>query len=167
MLQTDRDLTFNRFDHRSMLKTFDKSAKTTTLLEYTRNEWTLHFTVPHERTFFNVFIPGKIRVHCFTLHGDREKSTEILRISLSRVNGRVCARVYKFISKIVSAVQYQRQHLLLFQRNSLQKIDVSISHSTGRIFIHESLENCARRRLDTPRQPSYQPPRVHDKDKVF
>ena len=63
----------------------------------------------------------------------------------------VCARVYKFISKIVSAVQYQRQHLLLFQRNSLQKIDVSISHSTGRIFIHESVENCARRRLDTPR----------------
>ena len=57
---------------------------------------------------------------------------------------RVHAAVYKFISKIVSG-HGAISAATLVALSSLQKIDVSISHSTRLIFIHESPRN----RLDT------------------
>ena len=64
-------------------------------------------------------------------------------LSTPRAN-RVHAAVYKFISKIVSG-HGAISAATLVALSSLQKIDVSISHSTRLIFIHESPRN----RLDT------------------
>lgn len=90
---------FNRFDGRSMLKTFDKSAKNNDASWIYAKRINGSFHGSARKNIFQRFYPGQNpRPLFYSTHGDREKSTEILRISFSRVNGRVrvrsCLQIY-------------------------------------------------------------------------
>lgn len=163
---------FNRFDGRSMLKTFDKSGKNNDASWIYAKRINGSFHGSARKNIFQRFYPGQNpRPLFYSTHGDREKSTEILRISFSRVNGaRACALVFtNLYQRLSPRCNISGNTCCSFNGTPYKRLMFPF-HIQRDAFSFMNRSKIAPVAVSTPLdQPSYQtlPPRVHDKDKVF